>query len=57
MDGRSKINSNKERDVRNKMDLKKLGWKVIEVWQCEINSKVKREEKFNHLVNKIIEDV
>lgn len=27
-----------ERDKKNKMDLTKLGWKVIVLWQCEINN-------------------
>lgn len=32
-----KITGNVERDKRNYMDLKLMGWKVIVVWECELN--------------------
>ncbi len=31
-----KINGNIERDKKVKRELKKLGWKVINIWQCYI---------------------
>ena len=31
-----KINRNKEKDIENITQLKKLGWKVIVVWECEL---------------------
>jgi DNA mismatch endonuclease (patch repair protein) len=31
-----KIGDNIKRDTRNTIKLKKLGWKVITVWQCEL---------------------
>jgi DNA mismatch endonuclease (patch repair protein) len=38
-----KILGNVERDVRNKKELKRLGWKVLTVWECELEkTKVKR---------------
>ena len=32
----SKLNGNRERDRRNLRDLARLGWRVIEVWECEL---------------------
>jgi DNA mismatch endonuclease (patch repair protein) len=36
-----KLATNKQRDRRNDRDLRKLGWKVITVWECQLASKVK----------------
>lgn len=36
-----KLDGNVERDARNKKELRKLGWKILTVWECEI----KRPEK------------
>jgi len=36
---KSKLLSNVERDKNNVKDLKKLGWKVIIIWECEIKNK------------------
>lgn len=35
-----KINKNVERDKRNNSDLKKLGWKVIRIWEHDIKQDV-----------------
>ena len=35
-----KINRNIERDQRNYEELKKLGWKVLIVWECTLKKKV-----------------
>ncbi len=34
-----KINGNIARDKKAQRELKKLGWKVINVWQCKISKK------------------
>lgn len=41
-----KLARNVSRDAANKAELKTLGWKVIEIWECE----VKRPEKLRRLV-------
>lgn len=33
---KKKIERNKERDVQNKEILKKMGWKVITIWECQL---------------------
>ncbi|MCJ7525735.1 MAG: DNA mismatch endonuclease Vsr [Candidatus Aminicenantes bacterium] len=43
-----KIYINKKRDDRNVNDLKKLGWKVIIVWQCQLTP-----EKRNNTLSSI----
>lgn len=30
-----KVAGNKARDLRNRRALKELGWKVLEIWECE----------------------
>lgn len=32
----SKLNGNRERDQRNLRELARLGWRAIEVWECEL---------------------
>jgi DNA mismatch endonuclease (patch repair protein) len=34
----NKINSTKKKDVKNALELKKQGWKVISVWECSLKS-------------------
>lgn len=34
---KEKFRRNVERDKREQAELKKLGWKVIVVWECEVN--------------------
>src|SRR6202051_3411575 len=33
-----KFSANTERDRRNKRELKRLGWEVLIVWQCELKN-------------------
>ena len=44
----NKIQSNKARDARHRRELKESGWRVIEVWQCEIG-----EDRLNDLFRQI----
>lgn len=39
---RRKFIRNKERDARKKRELKKLGWKVLELWECMIKKDASR---------------
>ena len=48
----SKIERNKARDISDKKALKKLGWKVIIVWECQLR-KYKLEKTLNSIVNRI----
>lgn len=49
-----KIADNIERDKRKRQELEKLGYKVLVVWQCQLKTKVIRnnlEELYNDIVN------
>lgn len=43
-----KFEKNIHRDIKNKKELKKLGWKVLIIWECKINDKI---------LNKLIESI
>ena len=46
----NKIETNTKRDKQNYKKLKKLGWKYLVIWQCQI-----KKQKINYLKNKILE--
>lgn len=52
-----KITENKKRDAKNYKDLKKSGWKVITIWQCQIKNKSRQERTLNLLADKIIKNL
>ena len=37
------IERNKQRDERNKETLKRLGWKVMTVWECQLKSAIREQ--------------
>lgn len=47
----NKISKNIIRDKKNKKDLKKLGWKVITIWQCKLKNNSIREKSLEALLN------
>lgn len=36
---RNKIERNKKRDLRERVELRRMGWHVIQVWECQLNPK------------------
>jgi DNA mismatch endonuclease (patch repair protein) len=44
-----KIDDNIERDKRKAKELRKLGWKVLTVWQCQLKTEEKKEKTFERL--------
>ncbi len=54
---KEKIHSNSERDNRNKTKLKKLGWHVIVIWQCKINTQRKQNMTFQKLTRQIMKNI
>jgi DNA mismatch endonuclease, patch repair protein len=52
---KNKINATKIRDIRKKDQLEKSGWKVIVVWQCDINTQEKRIKRLSKLILEIEE--
>jgi len=47
-----KIASNRDRDARNIRNLKKMGWRVLVLWECEVRRGV---EKLQHRVAKFLD--
>ena len=48
-----KLLRNRERDQQAINDLRELGYKVIVIWECEINTIAKRKERLPKLVDEI----
>ena len=40
---REKIERNKQRDARNKEELKRMGWRVMTIWECQLKPAVCRQ--------------
>ncbi|MCM1504472.1 MAG: very short patch repair endonuclease [Muribaculum sp.] len=38
-----KITRNKERDIENRERLKKMGWNVLTVWECQLKPSIKKQ--------------
>lgn len=49
----TKIEKNIERDNRKINELKKIGWNVVVIWQCEIKALKNREIRFSKLISEI----
>lgn len=49
----AKIQGNMERDKRVKSELKKSGWKVLTVWDCELKNKERFGDTMKKLVTKL----
>lgn len=47
----AKLNHNVENDKRHKQQLEEMGWKVITIWECEI------ENNINEAVQRIIDNL
>ena len=41
----TKINKNMERDKRNQNEIKKLGWKIIIIWECMVKNDTEKNIK------------
>lgn len=54
---KDKIQKNIERDKLKQKELKKLGWKIITIWQCQIKSRESVEKTLKQTVKKIISNV
>ena len=48
----NKINNTKKKDAENLAALKKLGWNVITVWECELKA-----EKRNNTLERLVEEI
>jgi DNA mismatch endonuclease (patch repair protein) len=51
---KNKIQRNADRDKLNQKELKKLGWKIIIIWQCQIRNRELFEETIKQTVKTIL---
>src|SRR5690606_31429575 len=49
----TKFEGNQRRDLSNSRKLRRAGWHVFHVWECELNRADKREQTLRSLANKI----
>lgn len=49
-----KISRNRRRDECNKEALKKMGWKVMTIWECQLKPSVRRQTllEMEYLINR-----
>jgi len=50
---REKFSRNVARDARNARALRKLGWRVLTVWECALRTQARRERAIAGLVRRI----
>lgn len=50
----AKFEANQRRDARNGRDLRRLGWRVLTVWECSLSTKAKRDRALAGLEAKIV---
>jgi DNA mismatch endonuclease, patch repair protein len=48
---KTKVKGNKERDKRNYLELKRMGWHVITIWQCELRNQQYSKSTLDSLVH------
>ena len=50
---KAKIQNNITRDILVKKELRKNGWQVLTVWECELNNRIKLSRTIEKLIRKI----
>lgn len=53
----TKIEHNIARDIRNEAELTAQGWRVIRVWECEIQTVLEREKYLTSLYERIVSPI
>ncbi|MEY3027033.1 MAG: hypothetical protein RLZZ238_1930 [Planctomycetota bacterium] len=51
---RAKFDANVERDRRNARALRRLGWRVLTVWECSLRTAPRRERAIAGLLRRIL---
>ena len=47
-----KILHNVERDIKNQEELRKAGWQVLDVWECEL-----KKDSFDSTMEQLVQDI
>lgn len=48
---RKKLEGNKTRDAANRRELKRLGWVVLTIWECQTRNPDKLKERLIHFLS------
>jgi DNA mismatch endonuclease (patch repair protein) len=48
---KAKLEKNIQRDIKNRKEIKKMGWKPLVIWECEIEKKI---EKISNKITKFL---
>lgn len=48
-----KLQSNRERDLRQQVELKTLGWDFLVVWECELRNRVELAERLRRFITEM----
>lgn len=52
---KNKLKRNSQKDTENNKELKKMGWRIMTVWECSFRGAgKKREEQIDIIANKIV---
>ncbi|QNN78410.1 DNA mismatch endonuclease Vsr [Pseudoxanthomonas mexicana] len=51
---KEKLESNRRRDARNATSLRRLGWRVLTVWECSLSTTSRSARALDTLVRKIL---
>ena len=46
-----KLEGNKKRDERNKRELQRMGWKVLTVWECQVNRPARLADRIRRFLD------
>jgi DNA mismatch endonuclease (patch repair protein) len=49
----AKLSRNMSRDAENRKTLRKIGWRVLVIWECEIRNREVLAEKLKRFLNKL----
>lgn len=47
----AKLEGNRKRDKRNKRALSREGWKILTIWECELNDAVRLESRIRRFLD------
>ena len=51
-----KLNSNRDRDIRNQAELRCMGWKILTVWECELRDSERLTAVIRAFLKRKVED-
>ncbi len=46
-----KFAANKARDLRNRARLRRMGWRILTVWECSLSNKAKRAKALHRVLD------